>query len=538
MRKIALIVLLALTAHVSAQRVDKYWISFADKAAPSEYTLSNPDAYLGPRALERRQHQRIIVDSLDLPVCQQYIDELARAGMRVQNRSKWLNGVSAYVPEGTDVSFLDTLPFVTEYQLLEVGDAQVPYVNTGSPVVSFAHRESYRPYNQNYYNSGYDQIKQLNGVRMHVNGYEGQGVIIGVCDGGFPGVDTITAFARMRDEGRLLAVRDFVWEGDSVFSVHDHGTVVLSTMAAYDPGLFVGTAPMASYILCRTENTISETPMEEYNWVAAAEYLDSMGADIITTSLGYFYFDNDSFNHTLAGLDGRTYVMSRGAEIAFTRGMLIINAAGNDGQSNPQHLNSPADAEHVLTVGACTRNGEWANFSSYGPTADLRIKPDVLALGAGAKCIGCMGVVESSNGTSLATPILAGMMACFKQCCPQLTPQQMCDSARAWGHLADAPTTREGYGIPDFSRALRINQREGIVQPQVMACLYPNPASECFVVEGIVQGKVTLYDMMGRKVKSADGEKPISVADLVAGVYIVKVTSLNGCATQRLVVEK
>lgn len=536
-KRIVLLWAVAFAMVANAQRVDKYWVSFADKAAPMEYRLDNPSAYLGPRALERRVRQRIAVDSLDLPVCPQYVAALEHAGMRVQNRSKWLNGVSAYVAEGTDVSFLDTMRCVAGYQLLEVGESRVPDINSFLPVINTAHREDYMAYGRSYYNNAYAQIKQLNGIQLHRNGYEGQGVIVGVCDGGFPGVDTITAFARMRDEGRLLAVRDFVWEGDSVFSVHDHGTVVLSTMASYDPGMYVGTAPMASYILCRTENTTQETPLEEYNWVAAAEYLDSMGADIVTSSLGYYYFDNSMFDHALAGLDGRTYVMSIGADIAVSRGMLVINAAGNDGQSNPQHLNSPADVERVLTVGACDKDGRWASFSSYGPTADMRIKPDVMALGAAVQCVGSQGVVHASSGTSLATPILAGMMACLMQRCPYLTPQQLCDSVRAWGHLANAPNSREGYGIPDFGRTMQVSDPVGIDQPTEGIVLYPNPAHDRFVVAGVEHGTVTVSDLTGRVVKRAQCNGEVWVQGLAAGVYFVTVTSASGCATRRLMVE-
>lgn len=536
-KRIVLLWAVTIALVANAQRVEKYWVSFADKAVPMEYRLDNPSAYLGPRALERRVRQRIAVDSLDLPVCPQYVAALEHAGMRVQNRSKWLNGVSAYVPEGTDVSFLDTMRCVAGYQLLEVGESRVPDINSFLPVINTAHREDYMAYGRSYYNNAYAQIKQLNGIQLHRNGYEGQGVIVGVCDGGFPGVDTITAFARMRDEGRLLAVRDFVWEGDSVFSVHDHGTVVLSTMASYDPGMYVGTAPMASYILCRTENTTQETPLEEYNWVAAAEYLDSMGADIVTSSLGYYYFDNSMFDHALAGLDGRTYVMSIGADIAVSRGMLVINAAGNDGQSNPQHLNSPADVERVLTVGACDRDGNWASFSSYGPTADLRIKPDVLALGSSVQCIGAPGVVHATSGTSLATPILAGMMACLMQQSPDLTPQQLCDSVRAWGHLANAPNVHEGYGIPDFGKALQRTDPVGIASPAEMFAMYPNPAHDRLVVAGVEQGLVTVRDLTGRVVKHVQCSGEVEIGGLVSGVYFVTVTSSAGCATQRLVVE-
>lgn len=524
-------------ACLQAQRVDKYWVRLRDKQGCG-YTLDNPSAFLSQRALERRMNQGISVDSLDLPVSEVYVRTLQEAGLMVQNKSKWLNGVAVFVPESTDVSFLDTLDFVVSAQLLETSPLEIPYMGGELPVWSPVRPVTCdEPYSRAYYGRAYDQIEQLNGVGLHRAGYEGQGVIIGVCDGGFPGVDTMALLDTLRAEDRIMATRDFVWNGDSVYTVHQHGTSVLSLMAGYRPGLFVGTAPRATYVLCRTENTMIETLMEEYNWVAAAEYLDSLGADMITSSLGYFYFDNSGHDHSLADLDGRTAPMSIAADIAVTRGMLVLNAAGNDGMSLPQHLGVAADAEKVLTVGAATHEGQWAMFSSYGPTADDRVKPDVLALGENVPCANSNGTLGVASGTSLATPIMAGMMACLWQRFPEWTPAQLCDSVRAWGHLASSPEMTAGYGIPDFGRALPEEPAVGIEEPMAGISLYPNPAHAYFVIAGTTEGRLTIYDVMGRVMRAADCCGRVSTQGLPAGVYFVRITSAKGCAMRRLVVE-
>lgn len=536
MRKIVLcFALVCCVLSLQAQRTDKYWVSLRDKQG-CVFMLDNPSEFLSVRALERRQRQGIVVDSLDLPVSEVYVQALRQAGLTVQNQSKWLNGVAVFVPEGEDISFLDTVDFVVSTQLLETGSVEVPNVGDNSPIWNPLRPASYdQPYSRAYYGHAYTQINQLNGIDLHKAGFEGQGIIIGVCDGGYPGVDTMGLLETLRTDGRILATRDFVWKGGSVYSVHPHGTSVLSLMASYKPGLMVGTAPRASYVLCRTENTLVETLMEEYNWVAAAEYLDSLGADMITTSLGYFYFDYSGHNHGLEDLDGKTAPMTIAADIAVSRGMLVLNAAGNDGMSSPQHLGAPADAEKVLTVGAATREGTWARFSSYGPTADGRVKPDIMALGEDVPCANSQGVLSASSGTSLATPIMAGMMACLWQKYPDWTPAQLCDSVRAWGSLAHSPDLYAGYGIPDFGRAM--GNCSIIAQPVADVHLYPNPARDYFVVDGLEQCELAIYDALGRVVKVAKDSDRVSTQGMKSGVYFVKITAAKGCAMRRLVVE-
>lgn len=531
LKRVAIIAVLMLSIMpLRAQEVYKYWVAFTDKDSTS-YSLDRPLQFLSETALQRRAAQHIDLDSLDLPVSSRYLQALSDMGYGVQHRSRWLNGAVIYSAADSLGTSLYSLPFIREVRSFGLSSLSHPEEEPLQIADELPGPYEYEPFDASYYFYGYEQINQLSGIRLHSEGYEGQGRLIGVCDGGFPGVDTLPYFDSLRSSGRLLAVRDFVWQGDDVFSTNQHGTLVMSNLAAYVPGLYVGTAPKASYVLCRTENTYSESLLEEYNWVAAAEYLDSLGADIITTSLGYFYFDDSTTSHTLADLDGRTAPMSRAAEIAVSRGILVLNSAGNDGNKDPQHLNVPADAEHVLTVGASVSDGSVAAFSSYGPTADNRVKPDVLALGQGVACVGSQGLIGWANGTSMSCPILAGMMACLWQRFPQLTPQQLCDSVRSWGSMASLPDQRGGYGIPDFSRAFRQDSTAGIREPE-------RSLPELFVSHGIltvkftecpaVQSDVVLIDMQGREcfrrtLAPQPTTQQFDLSTLPAGIYVARI---------------
>jgi len=528
---------------VQAQEMYKYWVAFTDKAG-SPYTLEDPSQYLGSRALERRRRQGIAVDSLDLPVSPSYVAQLQQSGFIVQNRSKWLNGVVLFSADSLGPEAFRTFPFVSSAVLCDHSDVSLPDVsqpNYGSPI---PYQPMPQPFSAEYYAGAWPQIRQLNGHRLHASGYQGQGMIIGVCDCGFPGVDTAAIFAPMCSEGRLLATRDFVWTNSgSVFNIHSHGTHALSTMAAFAPGLFVGTAPMASYVLCRTESVMSETLLEEYNWAAAAEYLDSLGADIVSSSLGYFVLDDSAMSHTLADLDGRTTPISRAAAVAGRRGMLVVNSAAGGGRATPQHLNAPADVPEALSVGAVDRDGIRAPFSAYGPTATGCIKPDVLAMGVEVLSACPDGLFRPATGTSVACPVMAGMMACLWQRFPSLTPAQLCDSVRAWGSLSQWPTDMEGYGIPDFARAVPAAGLGSYPPEPESVRLAPNPATGVarlrlgFAPQG---APLRVVDAMGREVFSCilhSSDMEIPTHALPRGLYVVEVATPGGRVCRRLVVQ-
>ena len=375
MKKLALL-LLAFIACAFAQAqiaTNIYYVQFTDKN-DSPYSIDAPEAFLSQRALDRRARLGIAIDEYDIPVNPQYLEAVANCGAELINPTKWLNGVTIRATNSAVIDAINALEFVEtvrncpnnpEAQLRKQQHMEKEMIPVqGDNMV------------RGYYGGGYTQITQLNADKLHEAGYQGEGMIIAILDGGFEGTDVHPCFDNMREEGRLLGVRDFVYTSTTVYSQSTHGTSCLSTMAAYVPQTFVGTAPKASYYLLHTEDGTQENIIEEYNWVSGAEYADSLGVDVTTTSLGYIDFDMSQWDHPFSHYDGHTAPMSIGAEIAASRGMICLNSAGNEGEGTCT-LGIPADAEHILTIGAVDDQGERAYFSSVGPTYDGRIKPDV-----------------------------------------------------------------------------------------------------------------------------------------------------------------
>jgi subtilisin family serine protease len=295
----------------------------------------------------------------------------------------------------------------------------------------------------------------LNGIPLHKAGYKGKGMTIAVFDGGFMNVDSIPAFKNVN----IIATRDFVYPpSDCIYEELDHGTEVLSTMAINEPDIFIGTAPEADYILIRTEDGRTESMAEEDFWVAAAEYADSIGADVINSSLGYHGFDKDLGSHQYRDLDGRQAICSRSASMLASKGMILTNSAGNEGNNTWKKINCPSDASDILTVGALTAKRINTLFSSVGPSADGRVKPDVMSLGAHAAVISGAGKHTYANGTSFASPITCGMVACLWQALPQKTALEIMDLIRSSSDRFDYPDNVFGYGIPDFWKALQLGR--------------------------------------------------------------------------------
>ena len=522
--------LLAFCSAAEGQEVHRWWVEFTDKAG-SPYSIENPSEYLSPRALERRNRLGIAVDSLDLPVNPAYLDALRQTGGTVWTVSRWLNGAVLYTPDSTGISAtLGALPFVADVKYYShdsiVRESAHEYLD-GTPVEPQPFDTLYGP---EYYGLGYSNIDIINGIPLHRAGYKGEGILIGVCDGGFPGMDTLEAFADLRAEGRLVATRDFVYGGDNVFDVHSHGTRVLSNMATCRPGIYVGTAPKASYALCRTEDTFHESPMEELFWAAAMEFLDSLGVDVTNTSLNYISFDNPDWNYPPEALDGQTSYISRAANVAATRGILVVVSAGNTGYNPPPNFSVPADSPEALVVGAIDENGERALFSSYGTTADGRQKPDVMAPGKSIWTILPDGTAMKASGTSFSSPITAGMAACVIERYPTLGPAAWCDSIRAWGDRATAPHSEYGYGTPDFGLALGTGPGVGIGET-------PQPADDAPIL------RMELYDATGRCLSvrqsqhspTLNSQLSILNSPLPRGVYLLRLITPNGTRTRKIV---
>ena len=379
------------------------------------------------------------------------------------------------------------------------------------------------------------QVTMLNADFLHQEGYTGTGMLIAVIDAGFPNVDELLAFQKLRDDDQILGGYDFVNRSTNFYTGNNHGTNVLSDIAGYIEGVFVGTAPDASFYLFISEDVANEVPLEESLWVEAAERADSLGVDVINTSLGYTTFDNANYNHSYADMDGETTFISRGAEIGASRGMMLVNAAGNSGSSSWKYMGAPADAAGVFTVGAVDAQEDIASFSSFGPTADNRIKPDVLAHGENVFVIDHLtGVPKPSNGTSFSSPVMSGVVACFWQAFPNLTSAEVRQRIRASADRYNNPDEQYGYGVPDFKSAYETVLSIDKENFMNTTTIFPNPVNNVFTIKTNDNNStglsIKIYNLFGSKVSEKVNLKSntIEVSGLNAGIYILKV--INGAS--------
>lgn len=501
-RLFTLLVLLGFCFSIKAQVApDKYWVQFTDKNN-TPYSINKPEEFLSERAIQRRNDYGISIDQYDIPVNPSYLQAVAQTGATILHPSKWLNGVTVEVTSQSVLHAIQALPFVQKTRVLEDDPVkqrikeEAYFSNDFVPVLED------KMYSRAYYGMATPQISQLNGIALHTLGFKGQGMWIGICDGGFDYVDQHEAFQSMYDENRFLGAKDFVYKNGIVYTDSSHGTSCLGLMAANVPDKYVGTAPLASYFLCRTENVNSENVLEEYNWVSAAEYLDSLGIDVISTSLGYITFDNAQFDHVYSDLDGETCVITIGSEIACSRGIFCITSAGNEGGNAFPYISAPADGENVLTIGAVGTDGERAYFSSIGPTYDGRVKPDVMAHGYGTTVVSPgEGAYYDGSGTSFACPVLAGMATCLWQAKKELPASEIRDALRKSGNMS-TPDNYYGYGIPDFMDALNtlfLEENSDFVINSVIS-VYPNPSNGVVDVKLEIEGKadVKVYNQIGK----------------------------------------
>lgn len=534
MKRVSFVIVLLLAFFSMNAQIapDRYWVQFTDKN-DSPYSISEPEKFLGERSIQRRVKYGIALDEKDLPVNPSYIEAVENAGAVVLNPSKWLNGVTVEVTNFTVINEINKLPFVKKTRVLQ--DEPLKQALKESGYVGEINGNVMVPgeNSRGFYGNAYTQIELLNGVGLHEMGYQGEGVWIGICDSGYEGADVHSAFDNMREEGRLLGTRDFVYKNGVVYSDDYHGTACLSLMAAYLPDNYVGTAPKASYFLCRTENINSENVIEEYNWVSAAEYLDSLGVDIISTSLGYISFDDEQMTHEYSDLDGKTCVSSIGADIACSRGILCVNAAGNDGDNKFPYIGAPADAKNVLTVGGVKSDGERTFFSSIGPTYDGRIKPDVMAFAYNVTVASPSNGFYEGNGTSFACPSLAGMVACLWQARRDNSAEEIRETVKRVGNNFSTPNSEYGYGIPDFMEALDVlNLKDcDIFEEKSMISAFPNPSNGIVNLDVNYNGKCTICvsDLMGNVLYMIDNhngdidELNGFLSGLTEGVYFIRV---------------
>jgi hypothetical protein len=517
--------LILLFYNVSFSQEDA-WVYFLDKPNAQTF-LNNPLSILSQRALDRRTTQGIALDEKDVPIHQSYIDQVtATPGVTVMAQSKWLNALHV---RGTQQAITDltSLPFVSSI------DFANKTLNTGkmiqNPVSGLFHKtlnvQADFPYGQSA-----AQIQMLNGHLLHQQNYTGSGKIIAVLDAGFPGVNTTTPFARIRNNNQIKGGYNFVNRNTDFYTGYQHGTQVLSNMAAYVENQLVGTAPDASYYLFVTEDYNTENPLEESLWVEAAEMADSLGVDVINSSLGYSQFTNASYNYTYQDMNGTTTFVTRGANIAFTRGMIVVCSAGNEGAKPWKYITAPADGPNVLTIGSVNASEVRSSFSSQGPTADGRIKPDVMAMGAGSAVTTETGELGFNNGTSFSSPTLAGLVACLWQALPDKTNAEIVQRIKQSADRYTNPDNFYGYGIPDFYSAISLTLATDAFTLNGFT-LYPNPTNANLTISasGQREASFVLYNSLGQEVirVKLDGlnETIVPMEHLKKGIYLYTILS-------------
>jgi serine protease AprX len=439
----------------------RYVIKFRNKG-DNPYSLSNPGAYLSQRAIERRTRFSIPLDSTDLPVTPRYIDSIRLAGnVTVMNASKWLNSVSIQTTDAAALAKINSFPFVVAVAPLASRAAltnrdKFDQEKTFVPLPPLRETGVLSDYFN--YGSSYAQVHIHNGEFLHNIGLRGQNMLVGMLDAGFQNYLTVSSLDSIRTNGQILGTWDFVMRESSVNEDHSHGLQCLSIIAANIPGQFVGTAPKANFYLIRSEETGSEYPVEEHNWVCGAERVDSIGGDLISSSLGYSDFDTplNGFDHTYADMNGNTTMPAIGADLAAKKGILVVNSAGNEGNNTWHYILTPADGDSVLAVGAVNASGAVASFSSYGPSSDGQVKPDVASVGQGTIIQSPNNVISGGNGTSFSAPNMAGLATSLWQGFPEFNNMKIISALRQAGSKATAPDDRVGYGIPDMKKALMI----------------------------------------------------------------------------------
>jgi subtilisin family serine protease len=449
-KAIIILILVTFGGILSAQKIapDTYVIKFKDKNN-NGYSVDKPEAFLSQRAIDRRVKYNIPVTTEDLPVTEDYIKQIKDLGFELYAVSKWMNLVVVHSTDSTLIikagafDFVDTKAVERNYKKktkLEKAK-KVELVSTSDEQTTID------------YGMAKNQIKMLNVHNLHNRGFFGEGIVMAILDAGFYNVDSLEGFESIRTNNQILGIKDFVERDGDVYEDASHGMQVLSTIAAHIPGKLVGSAPKAKFWLLRSEDERSEYIVEEYYWVAAAEYADSVGADIIHSSLGYNNFDDNINSHTYQDMNGDIAPASIAADISARKGILVVTSAGNEGNDSWKYITSPADADSIITVGAVNGAGKLSDFSSRGPTPDGRIKPDAMAQGSFIWVLSRRSGAEISFGTSFSAPLLAGAVACLWQANPEFSNMEIINAVQIAGSRYASPDSEFGYGITDFEKA-------------------------------------------------------------------------------------
>jgi len=506
---------------------NNYFVYLKDKNN-NGFSLADASKFLSQKAINRRQKQKLSITTQDLPLTETYINQLRQTGAKILGKSRWFNAVLVNCDEAT-YSKINSLSFVKTARL--VGKAQESQANDNDKprqkIVSTLPNARQEAEN---YGVSLAQVSQIGIDKMHEKGFKGKNMLIAVLDDGFFNVDINPAFKHLK----IVDTYDFTTNTKEVYSKGSqslHGAKVLSVLAAYSPNNVIGGAFEADYVLYKTEIDALEQPSEEVFWIFAAERADSIGVDIISTSLGYNTFDNSKLDYKKTDLDGNTAIITKAADFAASKGIIVVKSVGNEGNKSWQTLTFPADADSILAVGSVNSSGKYSVFSSRGFTADRRVKPDAVVMGEQVATISPAGFVNFESGTSFATPLLAGMVAGLWQANPSLTNLQIIDLVRRAGSRFRNPSDSIGYGIPTFDRAnFLVTGTENLLE-KMMRVRYFSPQSLLFIEANNIYNdviEVQIFDILGRSMlKNSYTSATISISlDLPlfkSGLYVVTI---------------
>lgn len=529
----SLILVLAWILPVKAQQVtpdyDDLWfyrVWFNEKT--SNVNDYEPEELLSTAAIARREKYGIpFLTESDLPVSRQHIDALSGSGLILRCTSRWLNTALFSATQPKDLAALEEYEFIDSISLVK---------HPAEPVKKSQNKYGITEIHDQQ--AEFDPRIPINGHLLHQSGLTGRNVKIAVLDAGFAYADVIESLELMRNRGGIVATWDFVNRNDHVYDYHSHGTSVLSILAGTLPGIIHGTAPGADYILLRTEDDNTEYPIEQDYWVAAAEYADSAGADIITSSLGYYTFDDHSMNYTFDDMDGNTTFVTLGADMAASKGILVVSSAGNERNKEWIRIIAPSDGDSVMCIGAVKHDLTISDFSSSGYSSDGRVKPDVVAPGVAIPIQFEPGVWHSGSGTSFSCPVISGLCASLMQAVPNASPVQIMNAVRESSDRYTRPDSLYGFGLPDFLKALRLAEERYSFIPEVEMTAGPNPFTEEIILwfhESPVQLEVTVSTVNGntviQKYFSAFAARSLrldGLGYLAQGMYMVRVVTDQG----------
>jgi serine protease AprX len=541
MKKIVLLLAIFASPFVYAQQDALVFLLDKEDVATS---IANPISIMTQDAIDRKTLQNTSIDERDVPVNEVYITQLKNTpGISVYAKSKWMNAVYVRGSE-TDIEDLVSEDYVSSVEFMDKSLNFGPGTGTRTTPDKFAieNQQSRIIYN---YGAAANQTTMLKVDYLHEQDFTGDGVVVAVLDSGFPNVMNNPAFSHIVSDGRLLGTYDFALRQENVDGTGSHGAQTFSDIGAFILDQFVGTAPEASFYLFRTEYGPTENPVEEAWWVEALERADSLGVDVVNTSLGYQAYDNSAYDHSYEDLDGQTTIGARGANHAFDKGMILVTSAGNGGNSSFPTVGTPGDSPGMLTIGAVDSDGDYVSFSSIGPTVDGRVKPDVMAQGRDAAVVSSNGNVSTSNGTSFSSPIMAGAVASLWQARPEVPNVLIMQVIRESGHLFNNPTDQMGYGIPNFEDALNdllvLGVEDQLLKEQF--AIYPNPVKTNINIsfpEGESQADFMIYNIIGEQVlntKISNVNNWVDLSELVSGMYFATVKSNSRTNSFKLIKE-